>query len=276
MRGKIFRELHLSKINLNDATHINEQGNDDLSVRLSSSPNLAFSLVAPLFDSPTFSKYLFKGIVCSAGGLTESTAKASLDALVKYLSNLNGKENEIEKKEEFLNKFNEIFEENLKNERVTMPLMKTLESLLRTTYFHNENINQEIFLKTHSLCAEENTKSRNITKLVICAGILGELLEFKDVKPKALRSLLVMLFNAFPKVRKLVAENLYNYLLTLEEPTVMFDNEDQYDEAIVMLSETDWGMKLKDLNADMKPSIFKIFGFEAPKKKTVAKPEESK
>jgi hypothetical protein len=83
-----------------------------------------------------------------------------------------------------------------------------------------------------------------------------------------------MLFNAFPKVRKLVAENLYNYLLTLEEPTSLFKDEEQYDEAIVILSETDWGDKLKGLNADVKPKIFKIFDQELPKKKTEEKPED--
>lgn len=79
-----------------------------------------------------------------------------------------------------------------------------------------------------------------------------------------------MLFNPYPKVRKLVAENLYNYLLTLEEPTEMFPDEDTYDEAIVLLSETEWGDKLKQLNAEVKPVIFQTFGQEPPKKKAPA------
>lgn len=95
------------------------------------------------------------------------------------------------------------------------------------------------------------------------------MLSLPGIKTKALRSLLSMLFNAFPKVRKLVSENLYNYLLTLEDPTVMFESEDQYDEAIVMLSETDWAMKLKDLSTTYKDSIFKIFGQDPPKKKSL-------
>lgn len=66
-----------------------------------------------------------------------------------------------------------------------------------------------------------------------------------------------------------MAENLYNYLLSLEEPTVMFPDEDTYDEAIVILSETEWGEKLKQLNTEVKPVIFKIFGQEPPVKKKV-------
>lgn len=207
-------------------------------------PNFVFPQVVSLFDSSNFAKYLFTGIVSSSGGLTESTVKSSLDVLIKYIANLKGQENEISKKKEFLTLFNDIFEENLKEERITVPLMKTMESLLRTTYFTTPELSDEL-LRMHGLCAKEVTKTKNIMKLITCAGILGELLEFPGAKEKSLRSLLIMLFNAFPKVRKLVAESLYNYLLALEEPTCMFKDEEQYDEAIVLLSETDWGMKLK-------------------------------
>jgi hypothetical protein len=104
---------------------------------------------------------------------------------------------------------NTIFEENLKEERITVPLMKTIESLLATNYLNHQELNDE-FLTMHGLCTQEIKKTRNISKLIACAGVFGRLLDFEKVKEKATRSLLIMLFNAFPKVRKLVAENLYN------------------------------------------------------------------
>jgi len=257
-----------------DSAYLDDRGylNTKFGYKPWRNPYFVFSQMISLFDSPNFSKYLFTGIISSAGGLTESTVKSSLDALTKHISHFNGKDNEIEKKKQFLKVFNSIFEDNLKEERIIVPLMKTMESLLRTNYFSEPSLGEEL-VKMHGLSFKEVQKTRNIIKLISCAGIMGELMEFEPVKLKALRSLLLMLFNAYPKVRKLVSESLYNYLLTLEDPTTMFKDEDQYDEAIVILSETDWGSKLKELNAEVKPNIFAIFGQEPPKKKADVKPD---
>jgi len=128
-------------------------------------PSFVFQQVVSLFDSPNFSKSLFTGIVSSAGGLTESTVKYSLDVLIKYISNLNGTDNEVEKKTQFLNLLNDIFDENLKDERITIPLMKTLESLIRTTYFSHSEYSEQ-FLRMHELCFKEVSKCKNITKYI--------------------------------------------------------------------------------------------------------------
>lgn len=128
-------------------------------------PSFVFQQVVSLFNSKNFSRYLFTGIVSSSGGLTESTVKNSLEVLIKYISNMNGTDTEVESKNEFLNYFNDIFEEYLKDERVTVPLMKTLESLIRTTYFEGSEYSEQ-FVRMHSLIQKENFKSRNIPKLI--------------------------------------------------------------------------------------------------------------
>ena len=83
----------------------------------------------------------------SSGGLTESTLKASSKALFKYLSCMKG---DIPKKQNFLGKLIKIYEENLRDERVTIPMMKTLEMLLESDYLAEEELsaNLKIF---HSL-----------------------------------------------------------------------------------------------------------------------------
>ncbi|CAI2368352.1 unnamed protein product [Moneuplotes crassus] len=259
-----------------DSTFLDQRGylNAKFTYKPWRNPSFVFQQVISLFDSPSFAKYLCTGIVSSSGGLTESTVKNSLEVLIKFISEMKGTDTEVEKKNRFLNYFNDIFEENLKEERITVPLMKTLESLIRTTYFEGHEYSEQ-FARMHSLIQKENFKSKNIPKLITCAGILGELVQFDEIKEKSLRSLLLMLFNPFPKVRKLVAENLYNYLLTFEEPTELFPDEDTYDEAIILLSETEWGDKLKQLNAEVKPAIFKTFGQEPPKKKAPAQTEQN-
>lgn len=59
---------------------------------------------------------------------------------------------------------------------------------------------------------------------------------------KALRSLLFLLYNVYPKVRQLAAEKLYTQMLVLEDYSLLIPggDEEQYDLAVAMLSETDW------------------------------------
>ena len=71
----------------------------------------------------------------------------------------------LRNKKQFIDQLNNIFEENMKNERITVPLMKTMESLIRTTYFSGEEYSEE-FIRMHQLCHKESWKSRNISKLI--------------------------------------------------------------------------------------------------------------
>lgn len=82
-----------------------------------------------------YSPSIFKGLITSSGGLTESTLKASSNSLFEYLSAM-GRDSEkgLENKKKFLGKLIQIFESNLKDERVTIPLMKTIEMLLTSDY----------------------------------------------------------------------------------------------------------------------------------------------
>ena len=82
-----------------------------------------FTSIRPFFDSNVFSISIFKGLITSSGGLTESTLKASSNSLFEYLSSMK----EASHKKIFLGKLIKIFELNLKDERVTVPLMKTIE-----------------------------------------------------------------------------------------------------------------------------------------------------
>jgi hypothetical protein len=95
-------------------------------------------------------------------------------------------------------------------------------------------------------------------------GVFANMLTFKDEELciKALRSLLFLLYNAFPKVRKLTAEKLYTGLLTLEDYSMLIPNgnEEAYDSAIEMLSETDWSLPLKPLAESTKVLFYGFFG----------------
>jgi hypothetical protein len=62
-----------------------------------------------------------------------------------------------------------------------------------------------------------------------------------------LKTLLFLLFQQFPNVRKLAAEKLYTSLLTMEEFSLVVPggDEDLYDQIIDTLSETEWTGNLK-------------------------------
>jgi Tubulin folding cofactor D C terminal len=89
-----------------------------------------FTSIRPFFDSEVFSISILKGLITSSGGLTESTLKASSNSLFEYLSSMK----DPSYKKQFLGKLIKIFDLNLKDERVTVPLMKTIEMLLASDY----------------------------------------------------------------------------------------------------------------------------------------------
>jgi hypothetical protein len=108
------------------------------------------------------------------------------------------------------------------------------------------------------------------------AGVFAAMLVQTDMLllQKCVKSLLFLLYHAFPRVRKLTAEKLYTALLTMEDASILI-GESEYDEAVEMLSETNWdGVQLKELN----PSKEKMYSFfkMVPPPKVVATAAGSK
>ena len=174
--------------------------------------------------------------------------KASSKTLFKYLSGMKGN---VPKKQEFIGKLITVYETNLKDERVTIPLMKTIEMLLESDYLAEEELSVDL-KRVHALTVQECNKSKNIVKLMGSVGVFANMLSFKDQELviKALRSLLFLLYHQFPKVRETCAQKLYTSLLSLEEFDLLVPGgEDDYDAAIDMISETDWALPTKTLRA---------------------------
>ena len=106
-----------------------------------------------------------------------------------------------------------------------------------------------------------------MVKLLTGVGLHGFLLNYPSVTQSAIRSLLFALYHKFPKVRQTVSETLYNYLLMMEEPEDNFDSEEQYDETLVLLTETDWSMPIPELKEETLEPLFKNFKVAKPVKK---------
>eukprot|EP00352_Strombidinopsis_acuminata_P003745 CAMPEP_0176379062 /NCGR_PEP_ID=MMETSP0126-20121128/30088_1 /TAXON_ID=141414 ORGANISM="Strombidinopsis acuminatum, Strain SPMC142" /NCGR_SAMPLE_ID=MMETSP0126 /ASSEMBLY_ACC=CAM_ASM_000229 /LENGTH=152 /DNA_ID=CAMNT_0017741675 /DNA_START=3332 /DNA_END=3787 /DNA_ORIENTATION=- len=149
---------------------------------------------------------------------------------------------DLNKKSIFIEKLNAIFKENAKDDRVTIPLMKTIELLLTSDYLSEEGLAPKL-MEIHASCVSECNKSKNIVKLLASIGVFAGMMmyENQELCQKAIRSLLFLLYHTFPKVRVLTAEKLYTGLLTMESTdNIIPGGEDDNDKIVELLSETDW------------------------------------
>ena len=121
--------------------------------------------------------------------------------------------------------------------------MKTIEMLLSSDYLSSNELAKD-FCALHTLCVQECSKTKSIVKLLASIGVFSNmlLLEDKELAQKALKTLLFLLFQQFPNVRKTAAEKLYTSLLTMEDSSMVIPegDEDIYDEVIELLGETEW------------------------------------
>lgn len=194
------------------------QNDDGISYLPWRKAEFVFDQIQPLLDSPNYSLKILKGLVTSSGGLTESTLKASSKCLFTYLSAMKQKDDCIVRKSCLIQKLASIFEDNLKDDRVTVPLMKTIEMLLTSDYLPELELCPDL-IAIHGIVVKECNKTKNIVKLLASIGVFSGMLVYqhKELAIKSLRSLLFLLYHNFPKVRKNAAEKLYTSMLTMED-----------------------------------------------------------
>ena len=140
--------------------------------------------------------------------------------------------------------------------------MKTIEMLLESNYLSENELCPEL-KRIHALTVQECNKSKNIVKLMGSVGVFTNLLSYKDQELciKALRSLLFLLYHNFPKVRDTTAQKLYTSLLSMEEYELLVPGgEEAYDEAIDMISDTDWSLPTKVLRESTQAKFYAYFG----------------
>jgi hypothetical protein len=152
--------------------------------------SFVFNQIKPFFDSDAYSEAALKGLVVSSGGLTESTLKASQNSLFEYLSeaakikNSDGsidKAAGIQKKQSLIGKLLRIFEASQKQDRVTVPLMKTIEMLLSADYLSEAEL-EPLMLEIHRVSVAECNKSKNISKLTAGVGVFSGMLSLPSVE----------------------------------------------------------------------------------------------
>jgi hypothetical protein len=183
-----------------------------------------YTFLTGVLDSNHFFKAVVSGLVISIGALSEGIGKESLNALLHWCQVQNGARN-VRDLSLLASALLELFQDNSRNSRVTLPVMKTFHSLLKNGVFN------PILLSCSSASAspfaagfgadllrcveKELQKCSEMAK--IRAGVdlyLLLLLLDEPVRWSTWKTLLTLTGHRYPKIRKYVAELLYVQLIS--------------------------------------------------------------
>ncbi|XP_023684982.2 tubulin-specific chaperone D [Paramormyrops kingsleyae] len=199
-------------------------------------PSQAFPHITQLLRLPRYQYHTLLGLTVSVGGLTESTVRYSSQSLFDYLK---GIQQDRPALEQFGGTLLRIFQDHLRNDRVSIPLLKMLDQMLARGCFDTftSEDNHSFCMDLLELCKEEMKKSKDIQKLRSSIAVFCGLIQFQgEVRKKVLFQLLLLLCYPYPVIRKTTASQMYEMLLTYDdviEPDVM-------DEVMNLLSDTNW------------------------------------
>ena len=186
-----------------------------------SQPAYVFPFLANILDSEVYYQAIISGMVIAVGGLTETVVKASNAALLKYCHEKKASGNGYF----ILNRLNSalvhLFQENMGNDRIIIPLLKTLEVLLRNSIYENDvkccnNLkNNEFAGMVYTLVHGESQTTNDVVKLIKIIDVLTLLLSYNEpTRNNALKALVVLLGHKYPRVRKYTSEQLYLQFLS--------------------------------------------------------------
>ena len=220
-----------------------------------------------------------QGLIQCSGGISARHMKVSQHALFEYLSeaqSLTGPDGQvdkslgIERKRRFILLLVKLYEASFKKDRMSVPLMVTVEKLLQANYFTEMEIQPDLH-ELHKVTVAETSRTQNVKKLHSCVGVMAGLLasEDTDLQKKAIKTMLFMLYHKFPRIRAYASQQLYTGLLALEDyEAVMPGGEDAYDDFQELIAETEWDRD-ESLIKETKTAMYGFFGLEpkAPAKK---------
>uniref|UniRef100_A0A4X2LIK1 Tubulin-specific chaperone D n=1 Tax=Vombatus ursinus TaxID=29139 RepID=A0A4X2LIK1_VOMUR len=212
-------------------------------------PSQAFPCITQLLALPTYRYHVLLGLAVSVGGLTESTVRYSTQSVFEYMKKI---QNDIQAMDSFSETLIQVFEDNLLNDRVSVPFLKMLDQMLANGCFDifTTEENHPFSLKLLSLCKEEIKKSKDIQKLRSSIAFPRSIIRFcgmiqfpGDVRKKVLFQLFLLLCHPFPVIRKTTASQIYEMVLTYSDIV----DPDIFDEVMTILSDTVFLTPVPDL-----------------------------
>ncbi|NXE95430.1 TBCD protein, partial [Menura novaehollandiae] len=200
----------------------------------------AFPRITQLLGLPAYQYHVLLGLSVSVGGLTETTLRYSAQSLFDYMKKI---QCDLSALESFCETLLKVFEDNLRNDRVSVPLLTMLDQMLANGCFDTftGQENHPFPVKLFTLCKEEIKRSKDIRKLRSSIGVFCGLIQFQgDMREKVFFQLFLLLCHPFPIIRKTTASQVYEMLITygdVVDPAIM-------DQAMAILSDTNWEAEL--------------------------------
>ncbi|RXM29162.1 Tubulin-specific chaperone D [Acipenser ruthenus] len=222
-------------------------------------PSQAFPHITQLLGMPAYQYHTLLGLSVSVGGLTESTVRFSAQSLFDYLKKI---QQDVTAMSNFGCTLLQIFRDNVRNDRVSIPLLKMIDQMLANGCFDifAKEENHQFGMDLLALCKEEIRKSKDIQKLRSSIAVFCGLIQFQgDIRKKVLLQLLLLLCHPFPVIRKTTASQVYEMLLIYDDVIDLAVME----EVMTMLSDTNWEAELTTVRTQ-RNQLCELLGVQKP------------
>ncbi|ELR13906.1 HEAT repeat domain containing protein [Acanthamoeba castellanii str. Neff] len=219
--------------------------------------SVTFPLLVPFLRYDAYRDDVLTGLVTSASG-SQSLVHDASDALMCFLRDVrnseeagltDGQQPEADAAQRFeaslLRKISsslvQIFKRHLYTDRITVPLMKTLHTILADGVFSCLRPPRFSWSKNMViLCRAEVSKTNDIPKLVCAARVLCGILAFGDpARTESLKLLTTLLAHKYPRVRQQVAEQLHATFSASGQPDLQ--------PVLALLADTHWDQAMNDV-----------------------------
>jgi hypothetical protein len=220
-----------------------------------------FPRFAQLIPLERYTYSILSGFVVSGGSLSDKILKDANGAITSYLQDVSDSEDskELERIGAVLI---QIFKDNFKVERVTIPLMKFLTQLLQSGLMtpllsdESDQFGQDLI----ECVKQEINCTKRVEKIAAGVELLCETMQGNaNIVRMALKRLVVYICHPYPRVRYLTANKIYEALLAygdaLECPGL--------EAAIAILSETSFESELNDMKLK-RAEFCKLMGIPEP------------
>ncbi|XP_061405504.1 tubulin-specific chaperone D [Lethenteron reissneri] len=228
-----------------------------------------FSRVVQILSLPVYQPRLLLGLTISVGGLTESTTRSSAQALFAFMKSIR---QDTEAMNALCRTLLQIFRSNLRNSRVSVPLMAMLDKMLANGCFEAiaDDPSHTFPVEVVALVQQELRGSKDTFKLQTGLPVFCGLIQFPgEARKNALLNLMMLLCHSYPIIRKVTASQLYETMLVYDDIV----EPDAAEEIMSLLSDTNWDATLPVV-IETRNQLCDLLGVTRPvlKAKVLAKP----
>ncbi|CAD0197479.1 unnamed protein product [Chrysodeixis includens] len=198
-----------------------------------------------LLNYSDYRYFVIKGLVVSAGELTESLVKHTTQSLYAYLNTLHS---DKEMLTAICDTIIQVFADNLHVKRITGPIYNFLDRLLSSGSISPilDDPDSKFAMDVLKTLQLELRGGKNIYKLLDSINVLCQLIQVGGVVcSRALGQLVIYLCYADRYVRRVAAARLYEALTVYGDAANV--PQEHVDQVLTVLAETDWEREVSEL-----------------------------